>query len=243
MAEVFSRCEAVQDFFRAHPSADCAYMVLGMRKNEAKVFGMEQQGEIIKKDVLQTNVSFDDYRITHPSHDKTSLRLNMRERALHECVAQTIKQLMAAQTYHDELEEREVKLKMKLGMLQNQEEGLGPLMQDDDALLQRIQDIKTQLATVDQRQGEVSKDVGTLNAFLSRAASLLKQPAKLIDVAAISLCVDRLNRLIEDIDANDEHRINLAQVTFSDDEKRVGLLAVFPRKELIIQKDRPVYSI
>jgi len=243
MAEVFSRCQVVQDFFRTYPSADYAYMVLGMKKNETKAFGMQQQGDIIKREVLQTNVSFDDYRITHASRDEASLRFNMRERALHECVAQTIRQLMATQTYNDELQEHELKLKMKLGMLQNQEEGLGPLMQDDGDLLRRIRNIKAQLEKVEHRHGEVSKDVGTLDAFLSKTASLLKQPAELIDVAAVSLCVDRLNHLIEDDASNDEHRINLAQVTFSGDEKRVGLLAVFPRKELIVQKDKPVYSI
>jgi len=241
MAEVFSKCQAVQDFFRKYPSADCAYMVVGMRKKETREFGMDQQGEIIKREVLQTNVSFDDYRITHPSHDEASLRVNMRERALHECVAQTIKQLMATQTYNDELEEHEVKLKMQLGMLQNQEEGLGPLMQDDDVLLQRIHRIRTQLAKVEHKQVEVSKDVGTLNASLSKVASLLKRPEELLEVASVSFCVDHLNRIIKD--DNENHRINLAQVTFSGEEKRVGLLAVFPRKELLPQKDKPVYSL
>ena len=167
----------------------------------------------------------------------------MRERALHECVAQTIKQLMATQTYHDELEEHEVKLRMQLAILQNQEAGLGPLMQDDGALLLRIRKTRTQLEKIEHRQGEVSKDVGTLDASLYKAASLLKQPEELLDVAAVSFCVDRLNRIIEDDNADEEHRIDLAQVTFSGEEKRVGLLAVFPRKELIVQKNRPIYSI
>ena len=54
MVEVFSRCRELQEFFRQHPSADRAYMVLGMKKTEARVFGMEQQGEIVRKDVPQS---------------------------------------------------------------------------------------------------------------------------------------------------------------------------------------------
>jgi DNA-directed RNA polymerase subunit L len=243
MAEVFSRCKAVQEFFRANPSADLAYVVLGMRMNEARVFGMEQQGEIIKREVLQKNLSFDDYRITHPSRDEPALRFNLRERAIHECVAQTINQLIASQIYNDELEEHELKLKMQLSMLENQEEGLSTLMHDDQALLHRIHDIREKLEKIEHKQHELSKDTGTLDAFLKKAASLLEQPADLIDVAAISVCVDRLNRVIEDPDSTDEDRIELAQVTFSGEEKRVGLLAAFPRNELVLENKKPVYSL
>ncbi|MCK4824121.1 hypothetical protein KA005_50680, partial [bacterium] len=241
MAEVFSQCPAVQEFFKKNPLADCAYLVLGSRMRETTGFGMEQHGELIIKDVLQTNVNFDDYRITHPSQDEATLRFNLRERALHECVAQTIKKLMATKTYNQKLEEDEVKLRMQLSMFKNQEQGLGPLMQDDDSLLQRIHNIKTKLKKVEHKHIKVLKDVGTLNGMLKKSASLLKHPAKLIDVTTVSFCVDHFNHIITDNEENDQHRVNLAQVTFSGNEKRVGILAIFPRKELITRKPKPVY--
>jgi DNA-directed RNA polymerase subunit L len=244
MTEVFSRCQEVQDFFKSYPAADHAYMVLGMRKTETRVFGMQQQGDIIRKDVPQKNVTFDDYRITHPSDNEASLRFNLRERTLHECVAQTMNQLISTQTLSDDLEEQEIKLKMKLHMLQRQEDGLEPLMHDDSALLQRINELKQRLNEVKTSHGHTTRDIGTLNSMLDKAVSLLKKPEELIDVTTISLCIDRLNRLVDSENASEEDKVNLAQITFSNNEKRVGLLAVFPRKELIIQsKNKPVYSI
>jgi len=243
MTEVFSQCKELQDFFRAHPAADKAYMVLGMRKNETQVFGMEQQGDIIKRDVLQKNVSFDDYRISHPSWDEESLRFNLRERALHECVAQTLKHLINTQTYTSELEEQQLKLKMQLSMLENQEGGLEPLMRDDRSLLQRINDIKKKLQEVEKRQSLVSRDMATLDDYLKKAATLLKQPSDLLNVEGIKLCTDRLNRVIEDNNVDKESCINLAQITFSGVEKRVGVLAVFPRNELVNPKSKSVYAL
>ena len=243
MTEVFSQCQEVQDFFKAYPDADHAYMVLGMRKTETRVFGMEQQGDVIRKDVPQKNVTFDDYRITHPSDNEASLRFNLRERALHECVAQTMGKLISAQTLNDNLEEQEIKLKMKLHMLQRQEDGLGPLMHDDSSLLQQINELKQRLNEVKTSHDHTTRDIGTLNSMLDKVASLLKNPEKLIDVTAVSLCIDRLNRLIESKTANEEDKVNLAQITFSNNEKRVGLLAVFPRKELIKQSEKKqIYS-
>lgn len=233
MVDVFSRSRELQDFFRQHPSADHAFMVLGMEKTEARVFGMEQQGEIIRKDVPQVNVSFDDYRITHPSYDEQTLRFNLRERALHECVAQTIKRLMEQREYKDQMHEHEVKLKMQLGMLQNQHEGLMSLMNDDAPIVAKISDVKEQLQKVEHHIGQIKQDIGTLDSFLEKVADLLDRPAEMLHVSEVSLCLDRMNRLIDEEAGKEGDCITLAQVEFGDKVKRVGVLASFPRKELL----------
>ncbi len=241
MAEVFSQCEQVQDFFNNNPSADRAYLVLGMRMKESQAFGMQQQGDIIIKDVLQTNVNFDDYRITHPSRDEESLRYNLRERALHECVAQTIKKLIETKSFNSKLEEDEIKLKMQLSIIKNQKKGLDSIIHDNYMQLDRIQEIETKLKEIENTHSEVSKDVGTLDATLKKAASILIQPSELIEVSRLSFCVDRFNQIIKDNAENEEFRVNLAQITFSENEKRVGILAVFPRNELILLPIKPVF--
>ena len=243
MTEVFSRCKELQDFFKAHPSADCAYMILGMRKTENQVFGIKQQGEIIRKDVPQTTVTFNDYRISNPSTSEASLRVNLHERALHECVAQTMSRLLSEQSHCENLEEQKIKLKMQLRMLQHQEDGLEPLMHDDSSLLQRISEVKESLANIQISQDETTCNIGTLNSTLDKTASLLDNPEELVNVSTISLCIDRLNHLVDDDSGNDEDRVNLAQVTFSDNEKRVGLLVVFPKKEFIVpERSKLIYS-
>jgi len=171
-------------------------MVLGMRKTETRVFGMKQQGDIIRKDVPQTNISFDDYRITHPSNDEASLRFNLRERTLHECVAQTMGKLISAQTLSEDLEEQVIRIKMQLHMLQRQKDGLEPLMHDDSSLLQQINELKERLNEVKTSHDDTTRDIGTLNSMLDKAASFLENPEKLIDVASVSLCNDRMNQLI-----------------------------------------------
>jgi hypothetical protein len=233
MVGVFSRCREVQDFFRQHPAADHAFMVLGMKKTENRVFGMEQHGDIIRKDVPQVNVSFSDYRITHPSCDEESLRFNLRERALHECVAQTIKRLMQERNFSDEMQEHELKLKMQLGMLQNQHDGLMSLMNDDTSIVTKISEVKEQLGKVGHHLDQLKQDIGTLDAFLDKVAELLDRPSELLQVSTITFSLDRLNRLLEEGSAKESDRISLAQVEFGDNEKRVGLLASFPRKELV----------
>lgn len=240
MAEVFSRCRELQEFFRQHPSADRAYMVLGMKKTEARVFGMEQQGEIVRKDVPQINVSFDDYRISHPSHDETSLRKHLRERALHECVAQTINRLMEEKNLTDEMHEHELKLKMQLGMLLNQHHGLSSMMTGDAPISDKIRQVRRHLNKVEHKLGEMKQDTGTLNVFLDKVAYMLDRPDELLHVSSISLCLDRMNRLIEGEASRETDRIKLGQVVFGGKDKRVGVLASFPRNELVAESRLPV---
>jgi hypothetical protein len=233
MVDVFSHCRELQDFFRQYPSADRAYMVLGMKKTETRAFGMEQQGEIIRKDVPQVNVSFGDYRITHPSRDEKALRLSLRERALHECVAQTIKRLMKEREYSDEMQEHELKLKMQLAMLRNQHEGLTSLMNDDTPIVAKISEVKAHLNKVQHHLDQLKQDIGTLDVCLDKVAGLLDRPAEMLRVSTVTLCLDRMNRLIEEEASQEEDCVRLGQVTFGDQDKRVGVLASFPRNELV----------
>lgn len=239
MIEVFSRCKELQEFFRQHPSADQAYIVLGMKKTEARVFGMEQQGEIVRKGVPQVNVSFDDYRISHPSLDEMSLRQHLRERALHECVAQAINRLMEEKNLTDEMHQHELKLKMQLGMLQNQHQGLSSLMAGDAPINDKIRQVKRHLNKVEDKLGQMQQDVGTLNSFLEKVVKMLCEPDQLLDVSGISLCVDRMNRLIQGEAAKEADRINLGQVVFGGKDTRVGLLATFRREELVAESRLP----
>lgn len=232
MRNVFSRNKQVQEFFDKNPAAVCAYLVLGMKMSSKQTLGMQQQGDIIIKDVLQTTVNFDDYRISHPSTDEETLRFNLRERAVHECVAQTLKKLIDTQSYNHELEEQEVKLKMQLSLIKNQHKGLSSLVADDPHKLQRMHEIETEIARIEHQHIEISKDVGTLNGVLKKAGNLLKNPAELIEVSTLSFCLDRFNRMMSDNEKLDNNRVNLAEITFSKTEKRVGVLVSVPRKEI-----------
>ena len=57
-----------------------AYALLGMKKEERTVFGMELQGETVRQDVAQTAVSFSEHRLVAPSATLAATRLEIGRR-------------------------------------------------------------------------------------------------------------------------------------------------------------------
>jgi septal ring factor EnvC (AmiA/AmiB activator) len=118
-------------------------------------------------------------------------------------------------------------------MLQNQHEGLMSLMNDDASIVTKISEVKEQLGKVEHHLGRIKEDIGTLDAFLDKVVACLDKPSELLQVSTITFSLDRLNRLVQENAAKQADRISLAEVAFGDNEKRVGVLASFPRKELV----------
>ena len=53
VSEAFRTSLAVQDYLREHPSTDEVYALMGMRRREKTMMGMELSGEVIQRDVPQ----------------------------------------------------------------------------------------------------------------------------------------------------------------------------------------------
>ncbi|TNG01997.1 MAG: hypothetical protein EP297_01695 [Gammaproteobacteria bacterium] len=236
---VFSHHDAIRTFFKDNPDPDIthAYAVLGMKKHEQTVMGMKQTGDVIRRGVAYTNVIFDDYRVTHPSLDEESLRANLRQRAMNECIAQALNKIVEMRNYGNELKEQKLMLEMQLRILAKESSGLTEMMQGEDDVRLKIVDVKKRLASIEEKYSDVHEEVGTLDAFLEQTASLLMQPAKLIDVEEIHMYLDKMNRLIESHGEEEGKRINMAQVTFSGKDKRVGVLVKFPRESLLPEEN------
>ena len=95
-----------------------------MAIQQKTVFGVEQQGDILRTDVPQVNVSFSDHRITHAAPDDQALRADLRQRALSELVAQALRRISTVKVRREGLREERMALQMRLKALNKEAEGL-----------------------------------------------------------------------------------------------------------------------
>lgn len=65
---------AMQLFQRDYPAANEVYAMLCMRRQTKKLFGMEMQGDILRRDVRQEAVFFTDFTIAEPGLTETEAR-------------------------------------------------------------------------------------------------------------------------------------------------------------------------
>ena len=67
MLRLFDQSQSLKEFFVAHPHADIAYLFLCMDMKEKTRFGVELDGEMLKREVMQTAVTFTDHAILSPA--------------------------------------------------------------------------------------------------------------------------------------------------------------------------------
>jgi len=76
----FSDDPGVRAYFHDHPLADEVYIGLGVTRHERRAFGMAMSGEVMQREVLQTVISFSDYRLFGACDNEQQLRQNIEQR-------------------------------------------------------------------------------------------------------------------------------------------------------------------
>lgn len=66
--------QAMRDYRKAYPDAGEVYALMGMRRNEKQVFGMEMEGETLRRDVPQQVVYFSDHTLADPAPTEAEAR-------------------------------------------------------------------------------------------------------------------------------------------------------------------------
>ena len=74
VSEAFRTSRAIQDYFREHPSTDEAFALMGMRRWEKTLMGMELSGQVIQRDVPQNAVYFTSHTIVDPAPSEQQAR-------------------------------------------------------------------------------------------------------------------------------------------------------------------------
>lgn len=77
ISEAFRTSLAMQEYLREHHSADDVYALMGMRRREKTMMGMELSGQVIQQDVPQHMVYFISHTIENPAPSEKQAREQM----------------------------------------------------------------------------------------------------------------------------------------------------------------------
>lgn len=74
VSEAFCTSRALQDYYREFPAADELYALMGMRRFEKNMVGMELVGDMVQRDVVQKVVYFTSHTIENPAPSEKQAR-------------------------------------------------------------------------------------------------------------------------------------------------------------------------
>ena len=231
LQSIFSHSSEVQDFMDAfHDSNARCCALLCMRRTEKTVMGIELSGNMLKKDVMQTAVSFSDHRVYSPAPSETETRQGLKNCLFQGLVTNAL--------------ERIVQLRFASHQLQNKRQMLDARLRRHKQQTREVNQDTRSIEETSLKLKKIEKEMLhapllTPQVMLEQVIDIFSKPDDFVQVRKLQLRLNKMGIKISDNSAQADNRLNLTEVIIGDNPPRVVTLAMFPRKELL---SRTVFS-
>lgn len=171
-----------------HRSTGDTVMLLLMEQQDRQVFGIEYEGDMLRRDVAQTTVSFAGHRLLDPAGAEEETRRLLKRRAFDHLLALALARMAGAHAERTELEHERYLLRRKSTALAagrwgfDAESGAPP---DPHALQQQLAEIEAQLK-------DLGAGPGLLQVHLDYVVDVLNQAEKNFWSECSPLVVNRM---------------------------------------------------
>lgn len=231
---VFSRSQAIQDFFENTPDAEHVWATLRFVCREATGFGVAADGAVVQNDVLRTCVSFTEKRLVLPSGCEHDARIEIRRRAFKFLLTEALQQITSLDMQRKDLREQRSMLQTRLMILKGQRVGLEAMLEKGIGARQKIEDVERKLSENERSLAALAASAGeTLEHVIGRVQHVLTHGPDYIRIGMTKLRLDQMNVLVPEGTGEAAVEIVLPKVVVRS-APVVNLLACsFPRAELI----------
>jgi hypothetical protein len=198
-----------------------------MERRERTVLGMEMHGEVIKRDVKQTAVSFTDHRVVKPSLSEPELRKNLEQRAFESLIAFALERITELVAARHLLEDQQQLMKMQRKVAQLRSTSLEPLIGDKGSTSIDIEALREQANT----------RLSTLEDYIDRISDVLGDPQKHLRLDRIDMHLSKMNIKLDEQSTDSGHALQLFEASLGEHLKRILFIARFPRDNLLPRQD------
>jgi len=234
---IFNHSSEMQDFMEdcgSHEDSQCC-VLLCMQKTEKSILGMDLSGDILKKDVQQTAVSFSDHRIYSPAPTEAATREGLKECLLGGLVTNALERIMQDKVKNHRLQSDRQMLHVKLRHLEYKSRSTHQGSRIHADLTNEIEDIRQKLRVIENKL--MSARPATPQESLNHVNGVLKQPDNYIQLSKSTFRLDKMGIRIDKSSSRPCNNIDLTEVVIGEASPRVVTLARFPVEEFSSQAE------
>ncbi|HEX6829208.1 MAG TPA: hypothetical protein VF104_09530 [Burkholderiales bacterium] len=243
---VMGRSKELRAFFDDPANAGTreAVALLAMEMREQNVLGVAMEGEMLKRDVAQTTVSFADHRIVMPAPSQADMRFELGRRILRGLTQIALKRIEAIQARQQDLEETRGRLATRLRGLQGRRSGLESLAEDPDAHQGEVEALERQLEQAKTELTEAKTSLATLDGYIEQINEVLNHPEQHVKLELFRLRVNRMGIKVAEDSPEPASDLALARISVGPDLTRVVAAVncarddLPPREDLLAQAER-----
>lgn len=217
--EMLGRSQAIRDTID-HPDtwkSEYFHAMLAARRQQKKQFGMAQQGEIIRNDVVQEVLFFSDQTLVEPSCDLETTRQRLREKALESLI-------LSFNTHVDKLRRDRLSLRADASVEHAQ---LAHLPANE----QQCETHTRHLAELDFRLRQNAEDMMPEH-LVTLLVDFLHTPEDALSLKPISVTVDRMGIVhSQPEEADRAQTLTFPELNSRDRRQHIAMLVRIPCKD------------
>jgi hypothetical protein len=197
-----------------------------------KVMGIAMRGNIMQRDVPQTQISFTDHRIVASAKSESGLREKLKAFALEFLAHKVLADIAAARSECDGLEQELALLRARMRMKLRQDSGKACLCDRIDCSEGELNEICGLIREKETLLGQAAIHQPTLQFFMDQLLSVLNSVEKLLQIQTLSLRLDHMNILLETPHDAAAQALELSEIKRSGHSARIMLIARVPLEEV-----------
>ncbi len=215
------------DFFTEskHNDAEGCYALLCMQKHEKTVFGMEQHGEQIRKDVQQTAVSFFDQQMSSPALTEPEARENLKCCFFDGLITNALSNITALRATRRRLKTRQQMLQARLRSKHSASE-----VSDSSGDQRDIEKFKVELTEIEKQLDLLG--LASPEASLEQVEAVFLHPESFVKVERTTLKLDKMGIKISADASRPGNELELAEVELGNATRRIVVLAGISRDDV-----------
>jgi hypothetical protein len=226
MQEVFSQSREVRDLFAANPVAKECWALMCVHQQERRQLGMALVNGEVRRDVMQTSVSFADHQVVSPGVDEAGSRCALKCCIFNGLLTHVRRRASDARTRVADLDNRMVLANRRLHALGQ-----------DPAKEQARSALRAEIGRLEEELSDDSLRLHTLNEHFGFVIDSLSHPADIVRTESRSLHLSRMGIKLDKDSDEPGYELTLPEIRIASHSPRIGTLVRFPRQELLPEPD------
>jgi hypothetical protein len=233
------RSKELRAFFENPANADVqeAYALLGMKKEERSVLGMELKGDAVQRDVAQVVVNFSGHRLVAPSATLAETRLEIGKRIIQRLAQVALSRIVGLDEKATELQEHKAYLGARMRLLNLARDGMEGIVKDPATLREQMRAVERELKQTAEGFIEAKGSLATLDGYIGQIDEVFSHPEQHVALTHTPLRVSRMGVRVDDASAGPVNELSLAELSLGEDWRGAIAIVRCPRAELPPKED------
>jgi hypothetical protein len=236
LQKTFSKSDALRGFFEnsMNINMDYGYALMCMEKEEHAGFGIELEGDFIKKDVARVSVNFFGHRLLSPAATEKAVRESVKNCIFDALISNTYEHIMASRIHKAGSDEYRQVLEKRYKARQAWGQELTDLLLSIRAdALKKYGGTKEDVADKKQGTQNGNNHIETPSERLELVKDMLSRPEKIIRLNHIIMNLTRMGIKVDDASGQSASKIELTELEIDDVWRRIIVIVKYPRNEML----------